>query len=181
MSLFERTVERAITALCSVVLWVSMVVMFVILVANTALRYATGDSLQWASELPELLFPWMVMAGVVLAAVRGSHITTQFLVDALPATLRHWIAVASSLLVAALYATLVWATWGMLEIVHDERTQILGIPGSVTYACLMVGMSLLALLALQSAWRALSGANQDAGRDAATSATNAPAADAPHW
>jgi len=176
MNSFERMVERIITALCSVVLWVSMVVMFVILVANTALRYATGDSLQWASELPELLFPWMVMAGVVLAAVRGSHITTRFLVDALPVRLRCAVAAGSSLLVAALYATLVWATWGMLEIVHDERTQILGIPGSVTYACLMVGMSLLALLALQSAWQAVRGANQEAGRDAAT-----PATDAPHW
>jgi len=178
MNCFERTVERLITLLCSVVLWVSMVVMFVILVVNTALRYATGDSLQWASELPELMFPWMVMAGVVLAAVRGSHITTRFLVDALPAAARRWIAIASSLTVAALYATLVWATWGMLEIVHDERTQILGIPGSVTYACLMVGMSLLALLALQSAWRAGAGLGADAAQGQGDAA---PATDAPHW
>jgi len=167
MNLFERIT----TVLCAAVLWVSMAVTFVILVVNTALRYVTGDSLQWASELPELLFPWMVMAGVVLASVRGAHITTRFLVDTLPAAVRRWVSVAGSLTVALLYAALVWATWGMLDIVHDERTQILGIPGSVTYACVMVGMVLLALLAVQSAWRAACG-----GRE-----INASATDAPHW
>ena len=42
----------------------------------------------------------------------------------------------------------------MLEIVHDEKSPILQVPGSVTYGCVMVGMAMLALLALQSAWRA---------------------------
>jgi len=145
--------ERATTVFCAVVLWASMAVIFMILVCNTALRYATGDSLQWANEVPELLFPWMVMAGVVLAALRGAHITTQFLLDVLPAGLQRVVTLAGCLLVAALYATLVWSTWGMLDIVHDERSQILGIPGSVTYVCVMGGMTLLALLALQSALR----------------------------
>jgi len=42
----------------------------------------------------------------------------------------------------------------MLEIVHDEKSPILQIPGSVTYACVMAGMAMLAVLALVSAWRA---------------------------
>jgi TRAP-type C4-dicarboxylate transport system permease small subunit len=41
----------------------------------------------------------------------------------------------------------------MLDIVHDETTPILQIPGSLTYGCVMVGMALLGLLALQSAWQ----------------------------
>ena len=47
--------------------------------------------------------------------------------------------------VLALYATLAWSTLNMLEIVHDERSQILGIPGSLTYGCVMVGMALTGL------------------------------------
>ena len=62
-------------------LWVSTSVIFVILCGNTVLRYATGSSLQWGNEVPELLFPWLVMAGVVLAAQHGAHITTTFLMD----------------------------------------------------------------------------------------------------
>jgi TRAP-type transport system small permease protein len=146
--------ERGIATVCHVVLWLSTSVIFVILVANTVLRYATGSSLQWANEVPELLFPWLVMSGVVLAALHGAHIATTFMVEALPAAKRRWIALLSWSVVAALYATLAVATFRMLDIAHDEKSPILQLPGSITYACVMVGMALLSLLALQLAWRA---------------------------
>lgn len=149
-------IERGIGGICRVILWISTVVIFGILVTNTVLRYGTGASLQWASEVPELLFPWLVMSGVVLAAQSGAHIATTFLMDALPAGGRRIVATLSWLVVAGLYTTLAWATFRMLEIVHDERTPILQLPGSITYACVMVGMAMLALIALRSAlfaWR----------------------------
>jgi TRAP-type transport system small permease protein len=137
-----------------VVLWLSTAVIFVILAANTVLRYATGSSVQWANEVPELLFPWLVMAGVVLAAVHGAHITTTFMMDVLPAKARRIVTSGSWLVVAALYGTLAVATLRMLDIAHDEKSPILQLPGSITYACVMGGMVLLAMLALQSAWQA---------------------------
>jgi TRAP-type C4-dicarboxylate transport system permease small subunit len=149
-----NVLERVIATVCQALLWLSTTVIFVILVANTILRYATGASLQWANEVPELLFPWLVMSGVVLAAQHGAHITTSFLVEKLPVGARQGCAVFAWLLVCALYATLARATWLMLEIVHDEKSPILQIPGSVTYACVMAGMAMLAVLALVSAWRA---------------------------
>jgi TRAP-type transport system small permease protein len=150
----RNALERAIVAVCSVVLWVTTVAIFLILGANTVLRYLFGTSLQWANEVPELLFPWLVMSGVVLAAEKGSHIATVFLVDALEPGARRIVAIVSWLGVALLYAVLVKATWGLLEIVHDERSPILQIPNSVTYACVMVGMGLVGVLALLAAWRA---------------------------
>jgi TRAP-type transport system small permease protein len=149
-----NTIERAIVGVCRAVLWLSTVVIFVILCANTVLRYATGSSVQWANEVPELLFPWLVMAGVVLAAVQGAHITTTFLMEVLPAKARRVVASLSWLVVAGLYGTLAVATFRMLDIVHDEKSPILQLPGSITYACVMGGMVLLAVLALQSAWQA---------------------------
>ena len=149
-----NVLERVIATVCQALLWLSTSVIFVILVANTILRYATGASLQWANEVPELLFPWLVMSGVVLAAQHGAHITTSFLVEKLPVAARQGCAVFGWLLVCALYATLARATWLMLEIVHDEKSPILQIPGSVTYTCVMAGMAMLAVLALVSAWRA---------------------------
>lgn len=155
MNVVERNaVERGVVGLCHVVLWLSTVAIFVILVANTVLRYARGSSLQWANEVPELLFPWMVMAGVVLAAVHSAHIATTFLMEAIPAAARRVVSVLSWLVVAGLYGTLAWATFRMLDVVHDEKSPILQVPGSLTYGCVMVGMALLALLALQSAWQA---------------------------
>ncbi|UDF35571.1 UNVERIFIED_ORG: TRAP transporter small permease [Shinella sp. XGS7] len=149
----RSAVDRAVVGLCRVVLWISTVVIFAILVVNTVLRYATGSSLQWANEVPELLFPWLVMAGVVLAAAHGAHITTSFLMETLPAGLRRVVTSLSWLVVAGLYGTLAVATFRMLEIVHDEKSPILQLPGSLTYACVMCGMVLLAVLALQSAWQ----------------------------
>lgn len=150
----RNALERAIVITCSAVLWVTTTVIFVILSANTLLRYASGSSLQWANEVPELLFPWLVMAGVVLASEKGAHIATVFLVDSVSGGARRIIAVIAWLAVAALYAVLVRATWRMLEIVHDERSPILQVPGSVTYVCVLIGMVLIALLALLAAWRA---------------------------
>ena len=147
-------VERGITGACRVVLWLATVVIFAILVANKALRYITGSSLQWANEVPELLFPWLVMAGVVMAAQHGAHIATTFLMEALPRPVQRIVATIGWLVVAALYAVLTVATYRMLDVVHDEKSPILQMPGSITYACVMVGMALLSVLALQSAWRA---------------------------
>jgi TRAP-type C4-dicarboxylate transport system permease small subunit len=156
MSLAEpgaSLLERGVTGVCRGVLWVSTSVIFVILVANTVLRYATGSSLQWANEVPELLFPWLVMAGVVLAAKQGAHIATTFLMEAVSPAVGRIVATLSWLVVAGLYATLAVSTWRMLEIVHDEKSPILQLPGSLTYTCVMLGMGLLAVLAAQSAWR----------------------------
>ncbi|WP_234266048.1 TRAP transporter small permease [Hydrogenophaga sp. NFH-34] len=150
----RNPLENAIVAICSLVLWLTTGVIFLILTANTVLRYISGSSLQWANELPELLFPWLVMAGVVLAAEKGAHIATVFLVEAVPPAARRVIGVLGWLVVAGLYGTLAWSTYSMLEIVHDEKSPILQVPGSVTYGCVMAGMVMLALLALQSAWRA---------------------------
>lgn len=149
----RSALDRAVVNLCRGVLWLSTVMIFGILVVNTVLRYATGSSVQWANEVPELLFPWLVMAGVVLAAVHGAHITTSFLMDTLPARVRRTVTTLGWLVVAGLYGTLALATFRMLEIVHDEKSPILQLPGSITYACVMGGMLLLAVLALQSAWK----------------------------
>ena len=171
-------IDRAVTALCSVVLWVSTSVIFVILVANTVLRYATGSSLQWANEVPELLFPWLVMAGVVIAAQHGAHIATTFLMEALPAAGKRIVATLAWLLVAGLYGTLAVATFRMLEIVHDEKSPILQLPGSITYGCVMGGMVLLGLLALQSAWSAWSAWCSQPAAPAPDAEPQVPAA---HW
>ncbi len=162
-------IERIIGSICRSVLWLSTSVIFVILCGNTFLRYATGSSLQWGNELPELLFPWLVMAGVVLAAQQGAHITTTFLVEKLPHATRRLLGVLTWLGVAVLYAMLAGATFRMLEIVHDEKSPILLVPGSITYGCVMGGMTMLSVLALFSALRAWQPRPEPvAGADAAT-------------
>jgi TRAP-type transport system small permease protein len=143
--------ESIILRACQVILWLTSVVIFVILCANTFLRYAWGQGMHWANEVPEMLFPWLVMAGVVLAAIHGSHISTTFLRDRLGPQQQRRLSIGIWSIVALLYATLSFATAKMLPVVHDEKSPILGIPASVTFGCVMLGMICLMLLALKDA------------------------------
>ena len=144
---FLQLLDRAIGAACRVALYATLAVVFVILSANVALRYLAGTSLASASELPELLFPWMIMAGVVLAAQHGSHIAVVILTQKLGAS-RRWVLAAGSLVVAVLYAALAATAWPLMEIAADERSPILQVPGSVSVGCLVIGFALLSIVTL---------------------------------
>ena len=140
-------IERAIGITCRAVLYVTLTVTFLILSINVGLRYAMGSSLSWASELPELLFPWIIMSGVVLATQHRSHIAVVLLTQKLGAA-RRWVLAAGAVVVAALYLGLCVAAWPLMEISADEFTPILQVPGSVTVICLMAGFALLAIVTL---------------------------------
>jgi len=144
---FLHLVDRCIGAVCRAVLYLTLSVVFVILSANVALRYAAGTSISWASEVPELMFPWLIMAGVVLAAQHGSHIAVVILTQKLGAA-RRWVLSAGSLVVVGLYTSLAIVAWPLMEIAADERTPILQVPGSVTVGCLIVGFLLLSAVML---------------------------------
>ena len=148
-------IDRAIGAACRSVLYITISVVFVILSINVGLRYAAGTSISWASELPELMFPWLIMAGVVIAAQHGSHIAVVILTQKLGAA-RRWVLAAGSLIVAGLYAGMAWVAWPLMEIAADERTPILKVPGSVSVGCLMLGfilLSIVTLCRLPEVWR----------------------------
>jgi TRAP-type C4-dicarboxylate transport system permease small subunit len=142
-----QLIDRAIGAACRGVLYVTLAVVFVILSANVALRYVAGTSLASASELPELLFPWMIMAGVILAAQHGSHIAIVIVTQKLKAS-RRWVLAGGSLVVAVLYAGLAVTALPLMEIAADERTPILQVPGSVSVGCLVLGFAVLSLVTL---------------------------------
>lgn len=142
-----QLIDRWIGAVCRGVLYLTLAVVFVILSVNVGLRYVAGTSLASASELPELLFPWMIMAGVVLAAQHGSHIAIVILTQKLGAA-RRWVLAGGALAVAGLYASLAVTAWPLMEIAADERSPILQVPGSVSVGCLMLGFALLALVTL---------------------------------
>ena len=144
---YLQLIDRAIGAACRAALYLTLAVVFAILTANVVLRYVAGTSVASASELPELLFPWMIMAGVVLAAQHGSHIAVVIFTQKLGAS-RRWVLAGGSLVVAVLYAALAATAWPLMEIAADERSPILQVPGSVSVGCLVLGFALLSIVTL---------------------------------
>ena len=73
-------IDRLVTRLCRVVVLVTGIALTLILTANVAARYAfSAGGLDAAQELPERLFPWFIVAGVVLAAQAGGHMAVDWL------------------------------------------------------------------------------------------------------
>jgi len=147
-SVLGEKLSRVIASACAAILYLTFGAIFFILCSDVFLRYFAGSSLRWAAEIPELLFPWLVMAGVVLAAQHGAHIATTFLADAVHGKARRVIAAVGHVAILAAYGLLAVVTAQAIPIVADERSAILGIPGSVTYICLFIGFVLIALVHL---------------------------------
>ena len=141
-------IDSVIGLACRSVLYLTMSIVFVILSINVGLRYIAGSSLSWASELPELLFPWMIVAGVVLAAQHGSHIAVVIITQRLAESVRRWVLAGGAIVVIGLYGYMTCIAWPLMEIAHDERTPVLQVPGSVTVWALMVGFFLLAMVTI---------------------------------
>lgn len=149
--------ERAMEVVCKVVLCVTCTVMFGILLSNVVLRYLFGSSLSWAGEVPELLFPWFVVAGIVLATIHNAHIYIGFLVNQVRPGVGAGLAVLRAVVVVGAYAVLVWTVVDLLPIVADERSPILGVPSSVTYSCLLIGLVLIVISELSLLFKVLRG------------------------
>lgn len=147
-SVLAERLSRAIAWVCAAILYVTFGAIFFILCSDVILRYFSGSSLRWASEIPELLFPWLVMSGVVLAAQHGAHIATTFLADAVHGRVRRFIAAVGHIAIIAAYGLLAVVAAQAIPIVADEHSPILGVPGSVTYSCLLIGFVLIALVHL---------------------------------
>ena len=140
--------EAGIEIVCKSVLLLSGFGLLAVLVVNVFVRYVLEGSLEAASELPTLLFPWFVMGGIVLAAVRGNHVAMQLTMHKLPPGGRRVLSLLIHGLSATVFADLAWHAVDNTVIAHDEVSTILHVPGSVGYAALTICFALLCLSAV---------------------------------
>jgi len=70
------------------VLGVVMLLLFVAVLAQVAVRYLLNFSFVWADELPTLLYAWLVFLAVGAGLAEGRHLGVAFVQDAFPARLR---------------------------------------------------------------------------------------------
>jgi|SRR5688572_19841488 TRAP-type C4-dicarboxylate transport system permease small subunit len=143
-----RAVDRAVELGCNFLLLTAGLGLLALLTVVVVLRYAFATGLTFATDLTELLFAIFVMAGITLAARRGVHVATQLLLHALHGAWRLALAVVIHIVTATTYLALAWYALQNAIIAHDQTSPVMGIPWSVGYGCLALGLALVAACSL---------------------------------
>jgi TRAP-type C4-dicarboxylate transport system permease small subunit len=143
-----KWVDGALVAVSIALAISSLVIMFLSLMAEVVVRYVTNQGMGWPSEMPNILFPWLVMSGVVLGAQRGQHIAVTALLGALGRTGNRILLLALQVLIAATFFYLAYIGLDVLEITGSEEFPVTGITAFWAYLALVAGFFGLGFTAL---------------------------------
>lgn len=143
-----KRVDAGIVAAATAVAIGALVVMFVSLMAEVVVRYLTNQGMGWPTEMPNILFPWLVMGGIVLAAQRGQHIAVTAINGLLGRGGNRVLLLGQQVLVAATFFYLAWVGLDVIEITGTEEYPVTGITAKWAYMAMIVGFVGLGLTAL---------------------------------
>lgn len=147
-------IDRLITRLCRFIVLVTGIALTVILTGNVVARYVLASGgIDAAQELPELLFPWFIVAGIALAAQAGGHLGVDWLYDRLGPRGRVWFLHLVNAIVIASYLILCGQSLLLAESTWVQVSPVLKIPTSQGYMAVALGCLLLALAAACSSVR----------------------------
>lgn len=146
--------DRLIALFCRFVIVATGIVLASVMTANVVARYAfASGGFRFAQELPTLLFPWFILAGIALAAQGGAHMAVEWLYDKVAERGKVAVFLLAHLCAAASFVTLGWQALIVAEIAGVEHSPILRLPNSIGYYALALGAALVALVTLIAAAR----------------------------
>jgi TRAP-type transport system small permease protein len=147
-------IDRLITRFCRLIVLVTGLALTVILTANVAARYAfSAGGLDMAQELPERLFPWFIVAGVVLAAQAGGHMSVEWLFGKLGPRGGRWLILFGNAIIVVAYVVLFRQALVLADIAKIEKSPVLGLPGSHGYWAMALGFALIAVVTVSQSVR----------------------------
>lgn len=132
----------------SAVVLITTLVIGVTLMAGVIVRYLFNGSLAWGSELPVILFPWLVMGGVVMAAARHEHLGVDFLLRKMSVLAGRVVLSIMQVFIIVLMASLVYQAQSLLMFLQYQSTPVLGWSASWAFYSLPVGAIGVLLLAV---------------------------------
>lgn len=144
------SVDRGISFLAWVAAVSSLSAMFVALFLEVVVRYITKSSLGWTTEVPAILFPWLVMGGAVLAAQRGQHIAVTAIIPALSTGLLRILIIVLQLLVIGVFSWLAYMGMDVIHIVATEVYPVTRVSSEWAYWALIAGLGGLVLTAVSN-------------------------------
>ena len=126
--------------------WV-VIVTFVVMVAaifgQVIFRYVLAFSLPWADELARYCLVWMVFVGMVVALVRGQHVTVDILLDRYKGRLQLIAHTLIDLLGAVLFLVILYGGVLLMILTVGQSTSGMGMPKYMVYAALPIGAGLM--------------------------------------
>ena len=149
-------VDCVIGRVCKfVVMSTGVVLLFAIIIGVIARYVIDVGGVDWAEELPKQIFPWFIMAGVVLALQTGNHIAVDLIYNYLKGPAQRILIAATNLFICAAYVYLSVTALEVAEIAALERNPMLGTPNSLPFYALSIGAALTAVSALTIALRVI--------------------------
>lgn len=139
-----RALDRSLVVGAGLVSVVCLVVIGLTLFVSVVLRYVSGSSLPFATELPTFLFPWLVCSGIVAAAGAGGHLAVDFVVERLPGPVQRVVRTVMWLLVMLTLVIITLAALRLRASFAGQTTPILRWPAGLSY--LSFPLALIALL-----------------------------------
>ncbi|MDH2329125.1 TRAP transporter small permease subunit [Cereibacter sp. SYSU M97828] len=147
-------IDALVAGVCRLVVLVTGIALTAVLTMNVASRYVfASGGFAAAQELPERLFPWFIVAGIVLAAQAGGHMSVEWLPGKLGPKGRRILFIASNIIVIGAYLVLVNEALKLAAIAAVEHSPVLGLSGSHGYWAMAAGLGLTALVTFCSCLR----------------------------
>ncbi|MGQ7787655.1 TRAP transporter small permease [Nesterenkonia sp. K-15-9-6] len=131
---------------------VSLVTVWALLLVAVGLRYVTGSSMDFATELPAYLYPWIIAGGVVVAMALGGHIAVDFVLTRLSPRGEQAAQVGVWIFGGVLFALITVLSLRLVDPLIAQITPILGWPRVGSFAAFMLMSACLAVQSFARAW-----------------------------
>ena len=122
------------------------VVMVIVTLAQVVFRYVIAAPLPWSEELARYCFVWIVFLGGAIGLSRGIHLGVDLFVNMLPEPVQRGLDALTSALIACFAATVIYASFPVINMNMLQRSPALGVQMSWIYIAIPISMALIFLI-----------------------------------
>jgi tripartite ATP-independent transporter DctM subunit len=156
-------VQRAVILLMDVLLAIALLGQLGIMFTNVVTRYVFDYQNTWGQEISMITLTIIVFIGGAVAYARDRHIAVEVITCLLPGTWQRFLAAAVDWLIFFLTVMIGWLSLPLVSSRFEMMSPIIGIPEGWFMIPLPVGMTLMALIAVQRTWNRPTGSAVAAG------------------
>ena len=119
------------------------IVLFAVLMIQIFSRTPLFRGPVWTEEAARWIWVWMALIAIAAVERNDAQLRMGFLADALPARVRHWLAIAVDLLWGGILCHLVLISWKTIQRTWNNEAVTLPVSDAVLYAAGLVAVVLV--------------------------------------